>query len=142
MANGPIPDRRAATTPHAPAKMPERNKAAELLLVAAGRWVVAVVVVVVEAHIEGLLLITKWLEDQVRSLTKQRLAMAARLEDQEGRARLNICIVVVPEGMEGPSVDLFIMDLVLSKLQPKRLERNCLVLRQHIIPHWDGKEHT
>ncbi|KAJ1189978.1 hypothetical protein NDU88_006719 [Pleurodeles waltl] len=90
---------------------------------------------VVETHIEGLLLVTKRLEEQVWSLTKQSTAMAARLEDQEGRAsRNNISIVRVSEGMEGQSVELFVEDLVLNTQKPRRLSNFFTVEAAHRMP--------
>ncbi|KAJ1099984.1 hypothetical protein NDU88_005075 [Pleurodeles waltl] len=62
------------------------------------------------------------LEEQVCSLTSKSSKMEARLQDQEGRSRRNNGRVVrVPEGLEGPSTDFFVEDLVLNKLKPKRL---------------------
>ncbi|KAJ1180536.1 hypothetical protein NDU88_005757 [Pleurodeles waltl] len=68
-----------------------------------------------ETHIQALHSMCKRLEELVELLTKQQTVMEARLEDQEGRAgRNNIRVVGVPEGAEGPSVDLFLEDLILS----------------------------
>ncbi|KAJ1128266.1 hypothetical protein NDU88_006645 [Pleurodeles waltl] len=75
-----------------------------------------------ESHIHLLQSPAKKLEDQVQSLTKQQAQMAARLEDQEGWARRNnIQVVGVPEGAEGPAVDLFLEDLIVNHLRPQRV---------------------
>lgn len=75
---------------------------------------------------------TKRLEEQVLTLTKQQAEVHARLKDQEGRARRNnLRITGVPEGMEGPSMDLFVEDLVLKHLKPKRLSKFFTVERAH-----------
>ncbi|KAJ1101284.1 hypothetical protein NDU88_006356 [Pleurodeles waltl] len=75
-------------------------------------------VAMAEMHIKGLLATINHLEEQFRSLTKKSSVMDAKLEDQEGRSRRNnVRVVGVPEGMEGPSADLFVEDLVLNKLE-------------------------
>lgn len=85
-----------------------------------------------ETEIGSLQSKTKRLEEQVAALTKRQVDIYARLEDQEGRARRNsLRIVGVPEGMEGPSVDLFVEDLVLNHLKPKRLSKVFSVERAH-----------
>ncbi|KAJ1107914.1 hypothetical protein NDU88_005300 [Pleurodeles waltl] len=61
----------------------------------------------VETDIAHLQSTSKALEEQVRFLTTEHGRMAARLEDQEGRVHWNnIRVVGVPEGAEGPSVEL------------------------------------
>ncbi|KAJ1128063.1 hypothetical protein NDU88_006450 [Pleurodeles waltl] len=78
---------------------------------------------------------SKRLEEHVQLLTKQQNILEARLEDQEGRARRNnIRVVGVPKGAEGPSVDLFLEDLILNKLRPKRLPNFFSVERAHWAP--------
>ncbi|KAJ1173073.1 hypothetical protein NDU88_004915 [Pleurodeles waltl] len=75
-----------------------------------------------KSQINTLQTTTKQLEEQVQCLMKQHKLMAATFEDQEGRARSNnIRVVGVPEGAEGPSVDLFIEDLILNITWPKHL---------------------
>ncbi|KAJ1139074.1 hypothetical protein NDU88_005451 [Pleurodeles waltl] len=54
-------------------------------------------VAVEETHISGLLSTTKRLENPVQTLTKQSETMAARMEDQEGRACINNIRVVGDE---------------------------------------------
>ncbi|KAJ1117173.1 hypothetical protein NDU88_005373 [Pleurodeles waltl] len=91
-------------------------------LVKADMSKIATKVAVAETHIDGLLATTKRLEEQVRSLTKKSSVMQARLEDQEGRSRRNnVRVMGVTEGIEGPSTDLFVEDLVLNRLKPKCL---------------------
>ncbi|KAJ1194755.1 hypothetical protein NDU88_004041 [Pleurodeles waltl] len=71
----------------------------------------------VESDIKALQTMSKKLEEQVQYLTKQTGVMAARLEDQEGQARRNnIRVVGVPKETEGPSVDLFLEDLISNTL--------------------------
>ncbi|KAJ1106527.1 hypothetical protein NDU88_003928 [Pleurodeles waltl] len=75
-----------------------------------------------ESDIKALQTTSKKLEEQVQYLTKQCGVMAARLDDQEGRPRRNnIRVFGVPEGMEGPSVDLFLEHLIVNTLRPKHL---------------------
>ncbi|KAJ1153721.1 hypothetical protein NDU88_006479 [Pleurodeles waltl] len=62
-----------------------------------------------DSHTSGLQAMTKRLEKQVQDLTKQQKVVGVKLEDQEGRARRNsVRIMVVPEGAEGRSTELFI----------------------------------
>lgn len=65
---------------------------------------------------------TSTLQQQVAQVQKQQEKMGELLDDYEGRARRNnIRILGVPERLEEPSVNLFIEDLILKTLQPKRL---------------------
>ncbi|KAJ1152767.1 hypothetical protein NDU88_005542 [Pleurodeles waltl] len=83
-----------------------------------------------ESDIQTLRSTSKSLE--VRTLTAQHETMAARPEDQEGRSRRNCSRVVgVPEGAEGASVDLFLEDIILKTLCPKRLSNFFMVERAH-----------
>ncbi|KAJ1147344.1 hypothetical protein NDU88_000225 [Pleurodeles waltl] len=92
-------------------------------------------VAVAKAHIVGLTATTKHLEEQVRSLTKKSAEMEAKLEDQEERSRRNnMRVVGVPEGMDGPSTDLFMEDLILNNLKPKELPNFFLVENVHKVP--------
>lgn len=85
--------------------------------------------------ITELLTVTKALEERIHQLTHQQRQTAARLEDQEGRARRNnIRVVGVPEKMEGPSTDLFLEDLILNHLKPKRLSKFFTIERAHRAP--------
>ncbi|KAJ1215837.1 hypothetical protein NDU88_003444 [Pleurodeles waltl] len=81
---------------------------------------------------------TKRMEDQVQHRTKQNAIMAGKLEDQEGSAlRNDIRVVGVPEGTEGaegPSVDLFVEDLVLNTIRPKRISKFFSIERAHRVP--------
>ncbi|KAJ1122007.1 hypothetical protein NDU88_000513 [Pleurodeles waltl] len=59
--------------------------------------------------------VTKKLINQVQELTKQQVAVVAKLEDQEGRAcRNSIRIKGIPERAVGQSAELFIEDLILN----------------------------
>lgn len=88
-----------------------------------------------ETHIVELQKATKSLEERVQQLTHQQRQTTARLEDQEGRARRNNSRVVgVPEKMEGQSMDLFLEDLILNHLKPKRLSKFFTIERAHRAP--------
>ncbi|KAJ1142285.1 hypothetical protein NDU88_008612 [Pleurodeles waltl] len=84
-----------------------------------------------ELHINLLQSTSKKLEDQFQYLTKQQALMAARLEDLEGRRRNNIQVVGVPEGAEGPSMDLFLEDLIVNTLCPKCLSKFFSIEQAH-----------
>ncbi|KAJ1108057.1 hypothetical protein NDU88_005441 [Pleurodeles waltl] len=73
-----------------------------------------------ETHIQALKSMSKRLEEHVQLLAKLQKAMEARLEDMKGETN-NIRLVGVPEGAEGPSVDLFQEDLILNELRTKRI---------------------
>ncbi|KAJ1176808.1 hypothetical protein NDU88_002075 [Pleurodeles waltl] len=89
----------------------------------------------VESHIHLLQSTIKKLEDQVESLKKQHAQMAARLEDQEGRARRNnIWVVGVPVGAKGAAVDLFLEDLITNHLPLKRLSKFFSIEWTHRTP--------
>ncbi|KAJ1109454.1 hypothetical protein NDU88_006814 [Pleurodeles waltl] len=88
-----------------------------------------------KSDIQTLRASSKSVEEQVRTLTAQHPTMAARLEDQEGRARRNnIRVVEVLEGAEGASEELFLEDLILKTLCPKRLSNFFSVEREHQTP--------
>ncbi|KAJ1204087.1 hypothetical protein NDU88_007868 [Pleurodeles waltl] len=88
-----------------------------------------------ESDIKVLQTTSKKLEEQVKYLTKQNGVRATKLEDQEGRARTNnIRVIGVPEGTEGPSVDLFLEDLIANTLRPKHLSKKNSVERAHRAP--------
>ncbi|KAJ1159096.1 hypothetical protein NDU88_011766 [Pleurodeles waltl] len=88
-----------------------------------------------ESDIKVLQTASKKLEEQVKYLTKQTGVLAARQEDQEGRARRNnIRVFGVPEKTEGPSVDLFLEDLIVNILPPKHLSKFFSVERAHRAP--------
>lgn len=88
-----------------------------------------------EDHIENLQTKTRSLEDRIQKLTHKHKEMALHLDDQEGRARRNnIRVVGVPEGIEGPSVELFLEDLILNHLKPKRLSKLFSIERAHRAP--------
>ncbi|KAJ1166004.1 hypothetical protein NDU88_006416 [Pleurodeles waltl] len=75
-----------------------------------------------EGQITRLPPITKRLEKKVQDLTKKQSKVASKMEDQEDRAhRNNIWITGVLEGAEGNKIELFVEDLILNKLSPKRL---------------------
>ncbi|KAJ1090265.1 hypothetical protein NDU88_003400 [Pleurodeles waltl] len=77
----------------------------------------------------------KRLEDQVQLPTEEHKKIMECLEDQEGRARRNnIRVVVVPEGAEGPSVELLLGTLIVDSLCPKRLSKFFTVERAHRAP--------
>ncbi|KAJ1205329.1 hypothetical protein NDU88_000764 [Pleurodeles waltl] len=72
-------------------------------------------VTMAETQINGLESVTKRVKDQVQTLTKQNSFIAAKVEDQEGRARHNnIQVSGIPEGAAGPSMKLFMVDLILK----------------------------
>ncbi|KAJ1181258.1 hypothetical protein NDU88_006466 [Pleurodeles waltl] len=86
-----------------------------------------------ESQINRLQAVTKRLEKQIQDLTKKQAEVAAKLEDQEGRARCNkVRIMGVPEGAEGHSTEMFIEDLILNKLGPKQLS-NYVTIEEHIV---------
>lgn len=88
-----------------------------------------------ETNIEDLQGRTKRLEQQVQQLVHQHRQVSIKLDDQEGRARRNnIRVVGVPEGREGSSVDLFLEELILNHLQPKRLSKCFTIERGHRAP--------
>ncbi|KAJ1181029.1 hypothetical protein NDU88_006240 [Pleurodeles waltl] len=88
-----------------------------------------------ESDIQTLWLTSKSVEEQVQTLTAQLATMAARLEDQEGHTRRNnIRVVGVLEGAEGASVNLFLEDLILKTLCPKRLSNFLSAERAHRVP--------
>ena len=61
--------------------------------------------------------------------------LASQLDDSEGRSRRNnIRIIGVPEKAEGPSVDLFVEDLITQGLQPRGLSKFFGVERAHRVP--------
>ncbi|KAJ1109245.1 hypothetical protein NDU88_006608 [Pleurodeles waltl] len=75
---------------------------------------------------------SKNVEEQVQYLTKHHTLMAARLEDQEDRARRNnIRVVGVHEGAEGLSVDFFLEDLIVKTLRPNRLLKFFTIEQRH-----------
>ncbi|KAJ1093601.1 hypothetical protein NDU88_006701 [Pleurodeles waltl] len=91
-------------------------------------------VLTAETDIAHLQSTSKTLEDQVWFLTTKHEQLAVRLEDQEGRARRNnIQVVGVPEGVEGPSVELFMETLIADYLRPKELS---LFSRTHSRLNW------
>lgn len=71
-------------------------------------------VTMAEGKITQLETTTGNLEAQAQQLKQQQCVMAARLEDEEGRAQRNNISVGVPEKMEGQSVDLFLEDLIFK----------------------------
>lgn len=88
-----------------------------------------------EETIEDLRGKTRSMEDRIQKLTHQHKEMALQLDDQEGRARRNnIRVVGVQEGLEGRSVELFLEDLILNHLKPKRLSKIFSVERAHRAP--------
>ncbi|KAJ1093177.1 hypothetical protein NDU88_006284 [Pleurodeles waltl] len=91
-------------------------------------------VTAVEGKINGLQAVNKRLEKQVRDPTMKHTKMEAKLEDQEGRARRNIRITGVLEGAEGHCTELFVEDLILNKLGPKRLSNYFTIERAHRVP--------
>lgn len=85
-----------------------------------------------EAEIQQLRDSSKKLEQRVNELVHQHRQLALKLEDQEGRARRNnIWVVGVPENMEGPCMDLFLEDLILNHLKPKRVSTVFTIERAH-----------
>ncbi|KAJ1103192.1 hypothetical protein NDU88_000619 [Pleurodeles waltl] len=84
------------------------------------------------AHLQST---SKRLGDQVQFLTAEHERIVARFEDQEGRAwRNNFRVVGVPEGVKGPSVELFLETLITDSFQLKRLSMFFTVERAHRAP--------
>ncbi|KAJ1118817.1 hypothetical protein NDU88_007004 [Pleurodeles waltl] len=85
-----------------------------------------------ETDISRLQSTSKRLEDQVQFLTVEHKKIMACLEDQEGKAwKINIRVVGVLEGTEGPSVKLFLETLIVDSLYPKRLSKFFTVEQAH-----------
>ncbi|XP_078537723.1 uncharacterized protein LOC144823247 [Lissotriton helveticus] len=85
--------------------------------------------------IQELKALEKKLESRINDLVHQHRQMALRLEDQEGRARRsNIRVVGVPEETEGHSVELFLENLIINHLKPKRLSKIFTIERAHRAP--------
>ncbi|KAJ1148842.1 hypothetical protein NDU88_001666 [Pleurodeles waltl] len=107
----------------------------DVTLLRAGLKKVTEKVTTTETDIARLQPTSKRLEEQVRFLTTEHEKMEAHLEDQEGRARRNNVIVVeVPEGAEGPSVELFLETQTKDSLRPKRLSKFFTDERAHRAP--------
>ncbi|KAJ1090108.1 hypothetical protein NDU88_003246 [Pleurodeles waltl] len=83
--------------------------AVEVGLLSADLQKVSDKVLTAEPDIAWLQSTSKALEEQVWFLTAEHGRMAAHLEDQEVRVwRNNIRVIGMPEGAQGPSVELFV----------------------------------
>ena len=77
----------------------------------------------------------KELKSQMRELMKTTDKIVDKLDEYEGRMRRNnVRITGVPEKMEGPTVDLFVEDLVSKGLKVKGLSNYFSVERAHRVP--------
>lgn len=89
----------------------------------------------IETTTKALVSDTSVLQQQVTRLQDQQKQMEMLLDDYEGRARRNnIRILGVPERTEGPTVDLYVEELVTKHLQPKRLSHYFSSERDHGVP--------
>ncbi|KAJ1170372.1 hypothetical protein NDU88_002249 [Pleurodeles waltl] len=96
----------------------------DVTLLRADLKIVTEMVTDAETDIVRLQSTSKRLEDQVQFLTAEHKRIVALLENQEGSARRNnIRVVRVPEGIEGPSVRLYVEVLITDSLRPKRLSK-------------------
>ncbi|KAJ1206442.1 hypothetical protein NDU88_001847 [Pleurodeles waltl] len=88
-----------------------------------------------ETDIARLQSTSKRLEDQIQFLTAGHGKIVVHLQDQKGMAqRKNSRVGRVPEGVEGPSVELFLETLITDSLRPKRLSKFFTVKRAHVAP--------
>ena len=77
----------------------------------------------------------KDLKSQVMELQKTTDKIVDKLDEYEGRMRRNnIRITGVPEKMEGPTVDLFVEELVSKRLKARGLSKYFSVERAHRVP--------
>ena len=92
-----------------------------------------------EESVQTLTSTTDRLDKHMKQLQNRVDQMTTQLDDYEGRSRRNnIRITGVPERAEGPSVDLFVEDLITQGLQPRGLSKFFGVERAHRVP---GKRH-
>ena len=85
----------------------------------------------------------KALKGQVQKLTEFAHMAADKLEDIEGRSRRNnVRIIGIPEKLEGPSVELYVENLILEELKPKGLSKHFTIERAHRIPGGKPKPGT
>lgn len=78
---------------------------------------------------------THRMRQEINNLQAAQKRTESKLDEYEGWSRRNnVRIIGVPERAEGPAADLFVEDLIMNHLKPKRLSQYFTMERAHRLP--------